>query len=73
MTTTPRWWWSQSLPLNKAQLVEIAEDAIESDLSAWTQGMLRKKQKVDGAEEETEGETGTQQKQQQQQQQQKQP
>ena len=63
----------QSLPLNKAQLVEIAEDAIESDLSAWTQGMLRKKQKVDGAEEETEGETGTQQKQQQQQQQQKQP
>ena len=53
------WWHSlsrtqQSLPLNKEQLVLSAEDAIESDVSAWTQGMLRKKRKVDAADEDDE-------------------
>ena len=51
------WWQSlsrtqQSMPHNKAQLIESAEDAIESELTAWTQGMLRKKRKVDAVEEE---------------------
>jgi hypothetical protein len=53
------WWQSlsrteQSLPHYKAQLVQLAEDAIESDVSAWTQGMLRKKRKVEDASEEDE-------------------
>ena len=57
------WWQSlsrtqQSMPHNKAQLIEGSEDAIESELSAWTQGILRKKRKVDGAEEGEEEEGG---------------
>ena len=34
------------------------QDAIESELSAWTQGILRKKRKVDAAEEGEEEEGG---------------
>ena len=54
------WWQSlsrtqQSLPHNKAQLVESSEDAILSELGAWTQGILRKKKKVDAAKEDEEG------------------
>jgi hypothetical protein len=57
------WWQSlsrtqQSLPHNKVQLIESSEDAIESEISAWTQGMLRKKRKVDAAEEEEEDASG---------------
>jgi hypothetical protein len=57
------WWQSlsrtqQSMPHNKAQLIEGSEDAIESELSAWTQGILRKKRKVDAAEEGEEEEGG---------------
>ena len=42
------WWQSlsrtqQLLPHSKAQLVLSAEEAIESELNAWTQGVLRKK------------------------------
>ena len=53
------WWQSlsrtqQSLPQNKAQLVQSSEDAIESDTGAWTGGLLRKKRKVDAADEDAE-------------------
>ena len=58
------WWQSlsrtqQSLPQNKAQLIESSEDAIESELMAWTQGMLRKKRKVDAAEDEDDAAGGS--------------
>jgi hypothetical protein len=51
------WWQSlsrtqQSLPTNKAQLVESSEEAIMSELTAWTQGILSKKRKVDAVDEE---------------------
>ena len=53
------WWQSlsrtqQSLPQNKAQLVQSSQDAIESDTGAWTGGLLRKKRKVDAADEDAE-------------------
>ena len=53
------WWQSlsrtqQSLPQNKAQLVQSYEDAIESDTGAWTGGLLRKKRKVGAADEDAE-------------------
>jgi hypothetical protein len=58
------WWQSlsrtqQSLPHNKAQLIESSEDAIESELNAWTQGILRKKRKVAAADEEDEDASGS--------------
>ena len=55
------WWQSlsrtqQSLSNNKAQLVKSAEQAIESELSAWTQGLLRKMHNLE-AELEVEGDS----------------
>eukprot|EP01052_Picozoa_sp_SAG31_P023108 SAG31_NODE_1880_length_7001_cov_4.269052_1_plen_971_part_00 len=51
------WWQSlsrtqQSLLSNKAQLVQSSEEAIISEVSAWTQGVLRKNRKVEAEEDE---------------------
>ena len=46
----------QKMPQNKATLVEAAEEAIEAEVGSWTQGMLKKRTKVDAAEEEEEDE-----------------
>jgi hypothetical protein len=53
------WWQSlsrtqQKMPQNKETLIVASEEAIEGVVGAWTQGMLRKKSKVDAAEEDTE-------------------
>jgi hypothetical protein len=42
------------MPQNKETLIVASEEAIEGVVGAWTQGMLRKKSKVDAAEEDTE-------------------
>ena len=39
------------MPQNKDVLIVASEEAIEAEVSAWTQGMLRKKTKVDAVEE----------------------
>jgi hypothetical protein len=44
------------MPQNKATLVVAAEEALEAEVGSWTQGMLKKKSKVDAAEEEEEDE-----------------
>eukprot|EP00747_Dinoflagellata_sp_TGD_P091073 gnl/TRDRNA2_/TRDRNA2_164931_c5_seq1.p1 gnl/TRDRNA2_/TRDRNA2_164931_c5~~gnl/TRDRNA2_/TRDRNA2_164931_c5_seq1.p1 ORF type:complete len:155 (+),score=25.92 gnl/TRDRNA2_/TRDRNA2_164931_c5_seq1:50-466(+) len=45
------WWQSLSMvekrmPTNKTQLVEEAEEAIEGEVAAWTQGLLRRMKRV---------------------------
>lgn len=55
---TLRIWWQslsrtqQKMPQNKETLIKASEEAIEAEVGSWTQGMLRKKTKVDAAEEE---------------------
>jgi hypothetical protein len=44
----------KNMPQNKETLIVASEEAIEGVVGAWTQGMLRKKSKVDAAEEDTE-------------------
>ena len=61
---TLRIWWQslsrtqQKMPQNKETLIVASEEAIEAEVGAWTQGMLRKKTKVDAAEEEEEEHVG---------------